>query len=109
MYLSRTNSGELSLSVGNATATDMHERARAALSSLKFYEVSANIRNAEGLLMGELNGWARGRYSKKGLALSVVTYGQNQGIGCSCRIVVYAEDDRVILPVIEEVRAALRI
>jgi hypothetical protein len=107
--LSRMNNGELSLSIGNLTVADMHERARAMLSSLKFHEVSANIRSAEGLLMGELNGWTRGRYLKKGVAVSVVTYGQEQGIGCSCRIVVYADDDKVILPVIEEARAALKV
>jgi hypothetical protein len=105
--LAGMENGEITINLDNLSAQQMYEKAIAALPELRFHPVSSSLRKAEGLIIGEINGWSRGRSTRRKLGLSLIVYGPDQGIGCSCRIVVSAEDDTIILPSIDEVRRAL--
>lgn len=98
---------EVVIKVEEWTAEEMFEKALRILDDSNFMEVDSDFQDQEGLAEGDIKGWARGKYTRKNLAVQLRISGRSGERGASCKISVSGEDEAMILPAMEEFRDKL--
>lgn len=99
--------GEMTVRVEEWTPEELHEKASAVLRGLGFSEVDSHIEVAEALVMAETSGCARGKYTGKRLLVTVVVHGISRRLDSSCNLLVAAENESLVLPVMAVVKELL--
>ena len=99
--------GEIVVKVEDWTPEEMYEKTLKVLGDSNFHEVECIRNDTEGVFVGKISGWARGRYTGKTLGVEVSIAGPSSRKGASCRIRVAGEDDAMILPAISDLQDRL--
>ncbi|MFX1369799.1 MAG: hypothetical protein ACFFAY_14480 [Promethearchaeota archaeon] len=99
--------GELTVKVEDWTPEEMYEKTLRILDQSNFYEVDSNFDVQDGVVIGDVSGWAKGKYTGKRLGVRIRITGRSQEEGASCRISMSGEDDAMILPAIDDLKEQL--
>ncbi|MHA3964409.1 MAG: hypothetical protein AM325_012820 [Candidatus Thorarchaeota archaeon SMTZ1-45] len=99
--------GEIVIKVVEWTPKEMFEKALRIMDECNFYEVSSNLDVKEGIVFGNLNGLAKGKYTGKAVSVEIRITGPLGQKGASCTIRVSGEDQAMILPAIDDLKERL--
>ncbi|NHI88298.1 MAG: hypothetical protein EAX87_02175 [Candidatus Thorarchaeota archaeon] len=100
-------SGELTVEVDEWTPEEMFEKSQYVLKDANFHDVSSKTSQSDNTVMAYVEGWARGKYTDKGVGVRLHISGQAGKKGASCTIRVSGEDSALVLPAIEDLRNRL--
>lgn len=101
------HSGELVLSVDEWTPEEMFEKAQLMLQDANFHSVSSKYDQNDNVISAVIRGWARGKYTEKGVGVQLFISGPKAEKGACCTIRVSGEDLALVLPAIEDLRNRL--
>jgi DNA-directed RNA polymerase subunit RPC12/RpoP len=101
------HSGELAVSVDKWTAEEMYDKALLVLENANFHGVSSAIERDNNIVSAKVEGWARGKYTEKGVGVQLLISGPIGEKGACCTIRVAGEDSALVLPAIEDLRSRL--
>ncbi|MBN2228449.1 MAG: hypothetical protein JW779_02575 [Candidatus Thorarchaeota archaeon] len=101
------HSGELVVSVDDWTPQEMYEKALVILEQANFSGVSAGVDSEEDVVTAKIEGWARGKYTDKGVGVQLLISGRSGEKGACCTIRILGEDSALVLPAIEDLRNRL--
>jgi hypothetical protein len=107
LRLEKLECGELSVKVIDWTPEEMYEKALHILNDANFYEVSSNTNTNDGIVFAKVNGFAKGKFTSKNVAVELSITGPSGKKGASCKIKVSGEDQAMILPAIDDLQERL--
>ena len=105
--LKELNCGELQIKVEDWTPDEMFEKTMDILEDANFYMVSHDSSSENGMFEGNVTGYARGKYTKKEIAVEITITGIASSKGASCHIQMSGEDEAMLLPAIDDFRERL--
>jgi len=107
LSLKRHEHGEIAIKVDEWTPEDMFEKALKIVDESNFFEVSSDIKTNDGVVFGNISGYAKGKYTGKNVGVQISITGPERKSGASCTIRVSGEDQAMILPAIDDLRERL--
>jgi len=107
LTIKELRSGELAVSVDEWTPEEMFEKAQLILRDTNFHDVSSKMDRDDNVISAKVEGWARGKYTDKGVGVQLFISGMSGETGACCTIRVSGEDSALVLPAIEDLRNRL--
>ena len=102
LKLEELECGEMVIKIDEWTPEEMYEKAIKITSDSNFYEVQSKSEENDGVLFAEIQGYAKGKYTGKRIAVEISISGKVGQKGASCRLKVSGEDQAMILPAIDD-------
>ena len=99
--------GEITVKIEEWTPREMFDKVLRILDESNFYEVMSELTVSDGIVFGEISGYAKGKYTGKNIAVKISVTGPEETTGASCKIQVSGEDQAMILPAIDDLRERL--
>jgi hypothetical protein len=100
-------SGELTVEVKEWTPEEMYKKSQIVLKDANFHGVSSKTSQSDNIVVANVEGWARGKYTDKAVGVRLQISGKAGEKGASCTIRVSGEDPALVLPAIEDLRERL--
>jgi hypothetical protein len=107
LKVSELRHGEITTKVDDWTPEEMHSKTLQILESSNFSEVSSMIGSVGEYVESKIQGWAKGNYTDKRIAIEVVITGKPGLRGATCKIQMSGEDEAMLMPAIDEVTSKL--
>jgi hypothetical protein len=107
LKVSELRHGGMTMKVDDWTPEEMHSKTLQILESSNFSEVTSKIGSVGEYVESKIQGWAKGKYTGKMIAIEVVITGKPGLRGATCKIQMSGEDEAMLMPAIDEVTSKL--